>query len=80
MTDDSYQMANTTNLTPRTFLNSFLPYNANVSVEEKFKVFLREDRIDTYDRFEWLGLFQDEPIIGVEKCKSSSGASENTCE
>jgi len=66
MTDDSYQMANTANLTPRTFLNSFLPYNANVSVEEKFKVFLREDRIDTYDRFEWLGLFQDEPIIGVE--------------
>jgi saccharopine dehydrogenase (NAD+, L-glutamate forming) len=66
MTDDSYQMVNTENLTPRSFLNSFLPYHASTPVEEKFRDFLRADRLHTYDKFEWLGLFKDEPIIGIE--------------
>jgi len=66
MTDDSYQMVNTENLTPRTFLNSFLPYNASRSVEDKFKDFIRDERMDSFERFEWLGLFKDEPIVGIE--------------
>ncbi|NRA11361.1 MAG: saccharopine dehydrogenase NADP-binding domain-containing protein [Crocinitomicaceae bacterium] len=66
MTDDSYSMENTANLTPRTFLNSFLPYNPSRPVEDKFKDFIREDRMDSFERFEWLGLFKDEPIVGIE--------------
>lgn len=67
MTDDSYKMTNTANLTPRSFMNAYLPYHLTMSVEEKFKLFLREDRMDLYDRFEWLGVFKDEPLVGLEE-------------
>lgn len=66
MTDDTYSMVNTENLTPRTFVNSFLPYNPGTPVEEKFKEFIREERMDSFERFKWLGLFEDEPIVGIE--------------
>ena len=66
MTDDSYSMVNTENLTPRTFVNSFLPYHQSRSVENKFKDFIREERMDSFERFKWLGLFEDEPIVGIE--------------
>lgn len=66
MTDDTYPMDSTKTLTPRTFLNSFLPYNATATVEEKFSLFLGEKRMDLYSRFEWLGLFKDEPMVGLE--------------
>jgi saccharopine dehydrogenase-like NADP-dependent oxidoreductase len=66
MTDDSYQMVNTENLTPRTFLNSFLPYNPGKKIEVKFSEFLRPERMESFERFEWLGLFKDEPIVGLE--------------
>jgi len=66
MTDDTYPMVGTTDMTPRQFLNAFLPYNMELSVEEKFKQFLRKDRMELYDRFEWLGLFKKEPIVGIE--------------
>ena len=67
MTDDSYKMEDTKNMTPRRFLNSFLPYNANKTVEVKFKEFLGESRLDLYNKFEWLGLFEHEPVIDLEK-------------
>ena len=66
MTDDNYQMYGTETLTPRSFLNAFLPYNKTMTVEEKFKAFLREDRMQFYPMFEWLGLFKPEPIVGIE--------------
>ena len=66
MTDDSYKMENTKDMTPRRFLNSFLPYNANKTVEVKFKEFLGEARLDLYNKFEWLGIFELEPIIDME--------------
>lgn len=67
MTDDSYKMENTKDMTPRKFINSFLPYNPDKTVEEKFKEFLGSDRIELYNKFEWLGLFEHEPIIDMEK-------------
>lgn len=67
MTDDSYEMVNAKGLTPRSFLNAFLPYNPTLTVEEKFKLFLREDRMDLYHRFEWLGMFDTEPVIELER-------------
>ena len=67
MTDDSYSMENTKDMTPRKFINSFLPYNPDKTVEEKFKEFLGHDRIELYSKFEWLGIFEHEPIIDMEK-------------
>ena len=67
MTDDSYAMENTADLTPRSFLNSFLPYDLSSTVEDKFKTFLRTDRMDLFERFEWLGLFKNVPLVGLEK-------------
>ncbi len=67
MTDDTYPMIGTESMTPRQFLNAFLPYNATLPVEDKFKQFLREDRMHLYERFEWLGLFEHTPLIGIDK-------------
>ena len=66
MTDDSYKMHNSKHLTPRSFLNAFLPYMKGVSVEDKFKIFLREDRMYLYDQFEWLGIFEKTENFGFE--------------
>lgn len=60
MTDDSYSMVDMEECSPRVFLNAFLPYHSVKSVEDKFKEFLREDRMYLYPKFEWLGLFDDE--------------------
>jgi saccharopine dehydrogenase (NAD+, L-glutamate forming) len=66
MTDDTYAMQGTKEMTPRDFLNAFLPYHANKTIEDKFREFLREDRAHLYGKFEWLGLFQNEPLVGIE--------------
>lgn len=63
MTDDTYHMVETKGMSPRRFLNAFLPYNQELTAEEKFKDFLREDRMHLYEKFEWLGLFDREAII-----------------
>jgi saccharopine dehydrogenase (NAD+, L-glutamate forming) len=64
MTDDTYRMTDSENLTPRSFLNAFLPYNVGISVEEKFKLFLRDDRMYLYDQFESLGIFEKDDSFG----------------
>lgn len=66
MTDDSYKMENSEHLTPRSFLNAFLPYHVNRSVENKLKDFLREERISLFERFEWLGLFDGATPLEIE--------------
>jgi len=63
MTDDTYSMVDSHGMTPRRFLNAFLPYHETATVEDKFKAFLREDRMDLYNKFEWLGIFEDHPIL-----------------
>ena len=65
MTDDSYKMDGSEKLTPRSFLNAFLPYHPNMSVEDKFRQFLGKEREGLFERFEWLGLFSKEVTIGV---------------
>lgn len=66
MTDDTYKMTQSELLTPRAFLNAFLPYNEDLTVEEKFKNFLREDRMYLYEQFEWLGVFEKDSSFGFE--------------
>ena len=66
MTDDSFPMTNAEALTPRDFLNAFLPYIPNLSVEQKFKYFLREDRMYLYDQFEWMGIFGSDKEFGFK--------------
>jgi saccharopine dehydrogenase-like NADP-dependent oxidoreductase len=64
MTDDAYMMKNAELLTPRQFLNAFLPFQKGVSVEEKF-LKLVDYRKDLYDLFEYLGLFNDRVTFGI---------------
>jgi len=64
MTDDSFVMTDSDNLSPRDFLNAFLPYIPDLSVEQKFKYFLREDRMYLYEQFEWLGIFDSNMDFG----------------
>ena len=66
MTDDSYKMERSETLTPRSFLNAFLPYHPTRSVEDKFRAFLRIDRESFYEKFAWLGLFDGSTPIGVK--------------
>ena len=65
MTDDSYKLLASEKMTPRKFVNSFLPYHTTRPVEQKFKDFLGEHRLYLYDQFESLGLFDDSDEIGA---------------
>jgi saccharopine dehydrogenase-like NADP-dependent oxidoreductase len=66
MTDDSYTMQHSEQLTPRNFLNAFLPYEDSVSVEDKLAAYCRDYEIEDLERFRWLGLFDNTQVIGLE--------------
>ena len=66
MTDDAYIMKGSAQLTPRQFLNAFLPFETGVSVEDKFLKVVGQ-RKELFDLFDFLGLFSDKEVIGVEK-------------
>jgi saccharopine dehydrogenase-like NADP-dependent oxidoreductase len=65
MTDDAYIMKGSAQLTPRQFLNAFLPFETGVSVEEKFLKLVKQ-RKDLFDLFAFLGLFSDQESFGIE--------------
>lgn len=67
ITDDTYEMQISKGLTPRSLINAYLPYDPNKSVEDKFKEFLGSERLHLFDKFEWLGIFEREPIFNKEK-------------
>jgi saccharopine dehydrogenase (NADP+, L-glutamate forming) len=63
LTDDSYFMKNTTKMTWRAYTNSFLPYHAEKTVEEKFAEFAGiELDSERMQKFIWLGLFEKKKI------------------
>lgn len=67
MTDDSYILEGSKEMTHRSFTNSFLFYRPNDSVELKLQYYLDFDfDSDEMAKLEWLGLFSDEKI-GMEK-------------
>jgi len=64
MTDDSYALFDSEKLTPRNFLNAFLPYSESLSLEEKFKAFI-DNNEEIYSKFEWLGMFNNSKPLGL---------------
>lgn len=65
MTDDSYKLERSELLTPRTFLNAFLPYKIVDTVENKLKKYFTFDDEDLFKKMEWLGIFDDSKPIGI---------------
>lgn len=67
LTDDSYTMQDTMNMSYRSFINSFLPYSPTDSVELKLRHNLKIDQDDImWDKLVELDLFNDEKTIGLE--------------
>ncbi len=65
-TDDSYIMENSQRLTYRQFIQSFLPYSADKSIEECLADYIGIPRhSEIIDKISWLGLFSAENI-GLE--------------
>ncbi|MCF4100286.1 saccharopine dehydrogenase NADP-binding domain-containing protein [Gillisia sp. M10.2A] len=67
MTDDTYQLQNTKNMSYRQFVNSFLPYSPTDSIELKLRHNLKIDQDDImWDKLVELDIFNDEKTIGIE--------------
>lgn len=67
MTDDTYSMQNTENMSYRSFVNSFLPYSPTDSVELKLRLSLKIDQDDLiWDKLVELDLFNSEKKIGIK--------------
>jgi saccharopine dehydrogenase-like NADP-dependent oxidoreductase len=67
MTDDTYEMQEVTTLTNRGFLNSFLTYDLDKSVEDKMCERMNiEKGGEIFRKLEWLGLFENN-LIGLKK-------------
>lgn len=66
LTDDTFIVENSENITYRDFVNTFLKYHKTKTVEEKLAKYLNIDE-DSYDMYKlrWLGIF-DKTIIGVK--------------
>ncbi|GAB4245929.1 MAG: saccharopine dehydrogenase C-terminal domain-containing protein [Ekhidna sp.] len=66
-TDDTYEMENVEEMTHRQFINSFLSYNPNDSVELKLAHYMNlAIDSDIMFRLKWLGMF-DETLVGLQK-------------
>jgi len=57
MCDDSFQMNLPEVTTLRQFLNSFLPYDPALSVEEKLGNLIADFDFPTWEKIQWLGFF-----------------------
>jgi saccharopine dehydrogenase-like NADP-dependent oxidoreductase len=63
LTDDSIVYEGDKNTSYREFINSFLPYDPEKSVEEKLCSMLHLDADgEVMQKFKWLGIFEDTPI------------------
>ncbi|MFB6306482.1 MAG: saccharopine dehydrogenase family protein, partial [Flavobacteriales bacterium] len=63
LTDDSYEIEESEDMTYREFINSYLAYNPNDSVELKLMHYLKIDQDnDIMEKLEWLGIFEHKKI------------------
>jgi len=66
VTDDTYSLEDSETLTHRSFINKFLAYNPNDSVELKLMHYLKIDQdSDIMAKLKWLGIFEDE-VVGLK--------------
>lgn len=67
MTDDSYELEGVSEMTHRSFINTFLAYNETDSVELKLMHYLLIPQdSELMEKLEWLGIFDDTPV-GLQK-------------
>ena len=66
MTEDSYKLENSEHLTPRNFINAFLPFQVGESVEDKFKRLFTKGDDELFHKFKWLGIFENDVSIGLK--------------
>ncbi|MFM7644405.1 MAG: saccharopine dehydrogenase family protein [Sphingomonadales bacterium] len=64
MTEDHFQIHGSEKLTPRQFLNAFLPFQEGVSVEDKLLLSVAKNQ-QIFELFEAIGLFEDHAPIGL---------------
>ncbi|MGL1885699.1 MAG: saccharopine dehydrogenase NADP-binding domain-containing protein [Reichenbachiella sp.] len=66
-TDDSFEMQNVGEMTHRQFINSFMSYNPNDSVELKVAHYMNFSmESEEMYKLKWLGMFEEE-LIGLDK-------------
>ena len=67
LTDDSYTIEGSENMSYREFINLFLPYNPTDSVELKLRHALKIDQDDiVWEKLEALDLFSKSKLIGIQ--------------
>jgi len=68
MTDDSYTIDDSINMSYRDFVNAFLPYSPTDSVELKFRHALKIDQDDiVWDKFLELDIFNSKKMVELDK-------------
>ena len=68
MTDDSYTIDDSKNMSYRDFVNAFLPYSPTDSVELKFRHALKIDQDDeVWDKFLELDIFSETKMVELDK-------------
>ncbi len=68
MTDDSYTIDDSKNMSYRDFVNAFLPYSPTDSVELKFRHALKIDQDDiVWDKFLELDIFNPKKMVELDK-------------
>lgn len=68
MTDDSYTIDDSENMSYRDFVNAFLPYSPTDSVELKFRLSLNIEQDDiVWEKLEELDLFSKTKMVGLKK-------------
>ncbi|SRX73318.1 saccharopine dehydrogenase family protein [Aequorivita antarctica] len=74
MTDDSYTIPDSENMTYREFVNLFLPYSPSDSVELKLRHALKMDQDDLmWDKLEDLDIFTKEKTLGIKDSTPAMG-------
>ncbi|WP_026966475.1 saccharopine dehydrogenase C-terminal domain-containing protein [Algoriphagus terrigena] len=62
MTDDSFQLEMPQGTTLRQFLNAFLPYHPELSVEEKLAELIPDLDFPAFEKIQWLGFFENRKL------------------
>jgi saccharopine dehydrogenase-like NADP-dependent oxidoreductase len=74
LTDDSYTIPHSENLSYRDFINLFLPYSPTDSVELKLRLNLKIDQDDLmWDKLKELDIFNTEKTIGIVDATPAQG-------